>query len=74
MKKCDYCGEYKKVRFERDWNFIFLNVGKYICKDCDKAQTILLERWIEDDNKKEENRKKEWIKKRDKILKGEEVK
>ncbi len=68
MKKCDCCGEYRKVRFERDWRYIHLIIGKYICEDCDKAQKIICNKIIEM-NKKEEEGIKEWIKERDKILK-----
>jgi len=74
MRECDYCGEYKKVRFVEDnispfdssFNFKY---GKYICKECDKAKKIK----IEIENKKylerKEKEKKDWIKKRDKLLK-----
>lgn len=74
MKVCYKCGEYKKVRKVIDFDGKFLHIPNsilgldryywydYICEDCNKAIKSL---------KKKESIKehKEWVKKRDKILK-----
>jgi len=74
MNKCDYCGEYKKVRREmfglNHFELRFPTYSfNYICEDCDKAKNIVEKIKKEKLLELKEKEKKDWIKKRDKLLK-----
>lgn len=76
MKICDYCGEFKKVRFKEDIQSM-INVtrdiplfkyGSYICEDCNKAHEILLKEREETLERIRKDDQIKWRVQRDKIL------
>ena len=72
MRKCDYCGQFNKVREETSIDIGGLignlRLGTFICEKCDKA--FLIRRRIESKKRKEQRIKQQekWRKERDKIL------
>jgi glutaredoxin len=78
MNKCDYCGEYKKVRkefcsiMEANHFPIYLLFGifpfNYVCQDCAKAKSIQNKKYIELAELEKRKEQLEWIKERNKIL------
>ena len=82
METCDLCGEYTAVRKRRYYNFagshIDINVFcptvisyDYVCQRCDKALKIKESIEHEANRMKEIKKRKEWVKEREQLLKGE---
>lgn len=80
MNNCNYCGEFKRVRFIEDLNSIIMNYGlvfsrnekfgKYICEDCNKAIEIKKEKDKKESIKINLKQQEKWKKERDNILKS----
>ena len=76
MNKCDWCGEYTKVKktfrggFQGSHLTPFPIVITYdlVCEKCNKVNDIIIRKSEEECKKAKEKEQKEWIKKRDKLL------
>ena len=78
MDRCAYCGVYTEIK---EWyggygKYSKIKIGSPCCYKCDKANNIEWDaEFIEEEKQKlknpPNNKQKEWIKKRDKLLDGE---
>ncbi len=75
MKVCNYCGQYRRCRRSVLWNHEILNwsMAEWVCEDCDNGLKIVNKdtELIEKAQKKKDQ--EEWIKKRDKLLKENDL-
>lgn len=76
MNNCDYCGEYTKVRIKSSIIGNNVNLSSpffdFICEKCSEAKDIEYENAKKKLNQIRLKEQKDWIKKRDKLLKDKE--
>jgi hypothetical protein len=83
METCDLCGEYTKVTKRRYYNFAGSHIScallwvdstfsfDYVCQRCNMALKIKESIEHEANRMKEVKKRKEWVKEREQLLKGE---